>query len=94
MMMVAVRMINAAVVMRVPPHGFGLVCWSWLVSFSFVFGFVQCGVEHVGETFGLVGREPVVVSWYAYGPMEWPSRMFRMMQLPFVLDLAVMSWLS
>ena len=64
MMMVAVRMINAAVVMRVPPHGFGLVCWSWLVSFSFVFGFVQCGVEHDDELFGLVGREPVGVGAY------------------------------
>ena len=63
-MMVAVRMINAAVVMRVPPHGFGLVCWSWLVSFSFVFGFVQCGVEHDDELFGLVGREPVGVGAY------------------------------
>ena len=70
MMMVAVRMINAAVVMRVPPRGCGLVCWSWLVSFSFVFGFVQCGVEHDDELFGLVGREPVageLVCLRAYG---------------------------
>lgn len=94
MMMVAVRMINAAVVMRVPPRGCGLVCWSWLVSFSFVFGFVQCGVEHVGETFGLVGREPVageLVCVRAYG-MAFADG--QDMQLPFALALAVTSRLS